>query len=379
MNRKRRGGFTLVELLVVIGIIALLISILLPSLSRARQQANLIYCQANERQIGQLIQLYASSNNGYMPPLGGYINTAYLNGLGGNAQYYCPFTWAEVLTILSGSTDIGGAVTVANNGPFYYHPADTLQIFHDVDTPPEGRENISTTWQVYNNPQHNGNTCDYTANTRAFGWDGNATATNAGGENYELDDLAVAPYNAGTLLKQQASFKRAAEFSDVWDGPVFLNNVTNLIGCMGPQDGGQLFCGGAIDGYACWGGYCLCYPVPYQATSQTTPPINGQDLANGGWGFGLNGQYENPISLGNDGTVSPADSWGGMTLTIAKYENQDLTGNQTGGAPGYIQFNAIRFRHMNNTVCNMLFMDGHVESRGLLQVTPKDISDNLVR
>lgn len=64
---RNRKAFTLVELLVVIGIIALLISVLLPALNRARQSANSLKCLANLRQMGQLVQMYAIDNQQSLP------------------------------------------------------------------------------------------------------------------------------------------------------------------------------------------------------------------------------------------------------------------------------------------------------------------------
>jgi prepilin-type N-terminal cleavage/methylation domain-containing protein len=62
-----RRAFTLIELLVVVAIIALLVSILLPSLGKAKELANRVYCAANQRGIGQSLNLYAYDNNSIMP------------------------------------------------------------------------------------------------------------------------------------------------------------------------------------------------------------------------------------------------------------------------------------------------------------------------
>lgn len=86
LSRSGRG-FTLVELLVVIGIIALLMSILLPTLGRVREQANSTKCRANLRSLAQAFIMYAKDNRDLFPAGARYPAT------GGSGQHMKSYDW----------------------------------------------------------------------------------------------------------------------------------------------------------------------------------------------------------------------------------------------------------------------------------------------
>jgi len=105
------GGFTLIELLVVVAIIALLLSILLPSLQDAREQARRAACGANLHSIGQAVMLCESENKGHGPMWDDGALTGYM------------LTWLDVLF----DTDYLGDIDV-RICPTDEHPEDPMRI-----------------------------------------------------------------------------------------------------------------------------------------------------------------------------------------------------------------------------------------------------------
>jgi len=119
---RRRAAFTLVELLVVIAIIALLMSILVPALSKVRKMAKATICRTNVRQWGLVFRLYGEDNDAKLPQsiAGGNLHAQESYWIVGTLSYYkakdirfCPST-----KVVRGPKDWSHGSTFACWGPF---------------------------------------------------------------------------------------------------------------------------------------------------------------------------------------------------------------------------------------------------------------------
>ena len=335
MKRSRSAaGFTLVELLVVIGIIALLVSILLPALGKARQQANLVQCASNMRVMGQMMALYESENHGYGPPM--------VDGI-----YF--YTYADVLSLMNSKpmgTDAPGWAT----GSGQYMPSQESGIFLDTDLPQFPIDNHATCYNV---------------NPRVF-FCSNAASFNLMYDPVQYQSALGDPNKYCFPPVQVGTIKHSADLMVAWCGPVKIG-----IGSAGsPQiDFGvfQVF-SGQLDNYAFYNYHSFLNPPPPKNAAAFLPK-----------------DYANAVSLGAPLTGYGSSSsavFGSVTASYLKAANEDYTadiGNpntktsHTYSGPGGSDTCNMRFRHMNNTEANFLFLDGHVEPRVLGTVLAQDV------
>jgi prepilin-type N-terminal cleavage/methylation domain-containing protein len=126
----RRGcAFTLIELLVVIAIIALLVGILLPALSKAREASRLAVCLSNTRQVSLAMTLYAGNQKDWYPIKPGRPGFNLMDeqeGQGGFAGFFSLKQQGDQYAVNTGSTDIGYGALLPSGGVYYNQTNETL-------------------------------------------------------------------------------------------------------------------------------------------------------------------------------------------------------------------------------------------------------------
>ena len=313
LHRSRATAFTLVELLVVIGIIALLISVLLPSLNKARQAGNLVDCQARLQQMGQALQIYVSQNKNLLP--WGVIDhtEAWTDStLPGPSNQESLWWWMFTLSEVMNRSPLASDGLVHNLSPLF-RDRDT------VENPPGQR------WVNH-----------YTCNPRVFyraDIPDPAPATFAGQPTILPQDL---------VQRKMTNVQHPSNVFTIWDAPQCADwaspsaNLTYSMHAYGIAE--------ALDAWAWYNATALCLDSPGALVKKDRTI----------WPGGLGSGY-----------VAPGKAF---------QKKYNIDARFAFGGNGWLSH--LRFRHMNNTRLAALCLDGHVETRELGTVTVKDIYTN---
>jgi len=294
-RQSGRHAFTLVELLVVIGIIAVLIGVLLPALNKARQSANNLKCMANLRSIGQAINIYAAQNKGVLPY--GYWDGS--NPYGSGVVDARRTDWRLLVQSVMQKQSADNYQDAANAGA--YTTKIATDVFTDVDVP---------------------------------------------------ENIGVLSYGCHPRLMPVINIKDPIFFTTgktIWLSPYKLSRIRRSAEILLIADGN------------------LAPLSAFNNRMQANATLGFLDRKafNGGPGAtptNLLDDYSRPGILPTYGPNTSID----LTYDATAKFNVDLSQN---GESNPVGWSTIRFRHMNNSVANVLMADGHVESHRFKNAT----------
>lgn len=362
-GRTGSRGFTLVELLVSIAIIALLMSILLPALSRARDAANTVRCASNLRQIGTGLISYAAENSQFLPasfafqgttidsstgtaiqtPTAasyGYVHwSSHLLGTVGPEAYECPTLdrgGYPACDPQPGNFDVGQGIDPADTGSGTIPGPGGSGI--TAVTAPDGTGTSQTFF-----PDSQSIRCAYTLNESLCGQNFYAPNFQGASRQSVLVRINRVDNASGTIL--------ATEFVDEW-GIVSgfersQTSPTPICRSYRPVNGWRTAGSGADDTTASQ------FNVAYLPTSMQLRHTNANDL----WVL-------DPTSNSTTADIIHDYDLGNYIPGVHQQTRLDWVGHNHGTDPRPI-----------DRKTNFVYLDGHVETKSIYSTIPATISD----